>query len=217
MFGIVFAGHPDLRNMYLPTDFEGFPLRKDFPLLARMVKPWPGIVDVEPMPAEDQPPQDEVTGELAPENLTPDQADGGVGSPPAEDLADEEALEHSVEEAPGLRAAAPRRRGSDRLRGPAGAGRPPDLEVDPRRGRHRRPDGQLARGPGGHRGSPPRRRDGRDGRRRADADTDGGADPATATEAAYGDDEPGDRDGGAPCATQWRVDEAPSRRQRATQ
>ena len=24
--------------------------RKDFPLLARMVKPWPGIVDVEPMP-----------------------------------------------------------------------------------------------------------------------------------------------------------------------
>ncbi|HEX9259022.1 MAG TPA: NADH-quinone oxidoreductase subunit C [Acidimicrobiales bacterium] len=52
MFGIRFAGHPDLRKLYLPTDFEGFPLRKDFPLLARMVKPWPGIVDVEPMPAE---------------------------------------------------------------------------------------------------------------------------------------------------------------------
>ena len=50
MFGIRFAGHPDLRNMYLPTDFEGHPLRKDFPLLARIVKPWPGIVDVEPMP-----------------------------------------------------------------------------------------------------------------------------------------------------------------------
>lgn len=50
MFGISFAGHPDLRNMYLPTEFEGHPLRKDFPLLARMVKPWPGIVDVEPMP-----------------------------------------------------------------------------------------------------------------------------------------------------------------------
>lgn len=50
MFGIGFAGHPDLRNMYLPTDFEGYPLRKDFPLLARIVKPWPGIVDVEPLP-----------------------------------------------------------------------------------------------------------------------------------------------------------------------
>ena len=50
MFGIDFTGHPDLRNMYLPIDFEGHPLRKDFPLLARMVKPWPGIVDVEPLP-----------------------------------------------------------------------------------------------------------------------------------------------------------------------
>jgi NADH-quinone oxidoreductase subunit C len=50
MFGIRFDGHPNLRNMYLPSDFEGHPLRKDFPLLARMVKPWPGIVDVEPLP-----------------------------------------------------------------------------------------------------------------------------------------------------------------------
>ncbi len=54
MFGIGFNGHPDLRNMYLPMEFEGHPLRKDFPLLARMVKPWPGIVDVEPMPALDE-------------------------------------------------------------------------------------------------------------------------------------------------------------------
>jgi NADH-quinone oxidoreductase subunit C len=52
MFGIGFDGHPDLRNMYLPTEFEGHPLRKDFPLLARIVKPWPGIVDVEPLPGE---------------------------------------------------------------------------------------------------------------------------------------------------------------------
>ena len=50
MYGIVFDGHPDLKHIYLPSDFEGFPLRKDFPLLSRMVKPWPGIVDVEPMP-----------------------------------------------------------------------------------------------------------------------------------------------------------------------
>ena len=53
MFGIGFDGHPDLRNLYLPTDFEGYPLRKDFPLLARLVKPWPGFVDVEPMPEPD--------------------------------------------------------------------------------------------------------------------------------------------------------------------
>jgi NADH-quinone oxidoreductase subunit C len=52
MFGIGFAGHPYLVNLYLPGAFEGYPLRKDFPLLAREVKPWPGLVDVEPMPGE---------------------------------------------------------------------------------------------------------------------------------------------------------------------
>jgi NADH-quinone oxidoreductase subunit C len=52
MFGIRFEGHPGLRHLYLPGEFEGHPLRKDFPLLARLVKPWPGIVDVEPMPGE---------------------------------------------------------------------------------------------------------------------------------------------------------------------
>ncbi|WP_421121382.1 NADH-quinone oxidoreductase subunit C [Aquihabitans daechungensis] len=53
MFGIDVVGHPYLLNLYLPGEFEGHPLRKDFPLLARHVKPWPGIVDVEPMPASD--------------------------------------------------------------------------------------------------------------------------------------------------------------------
>ena len=50
MFGFVFDGHPALRHLYLPFEFEGHPLRKDYPLLAREVKPWPGLVDVEPMP-----------------------------------------------------------------------------------------------------------------------------------------------------------------------
>jgi NADH-quinone oxidoreductase subunit C len=54
MYGISFHGHPGLRHLYLPGDFEGNPLRKDFPLIARMVKPWPGIIDVEPMPPEDE-------------------------------------------------------------------------------------------------------------------------------------------------------------------
>ena len=53
MFGITFVGNPDLRHLYLPGEFEGHPLRKEFPLLARVVKPWPGIVDVEPMPGEE--------------------------------------------------------------------------------------------------------------------------------------------------------------------
>jgi len=52
MYGVRFAGHPNLRNLYLPGDFEGHPGRKDFPLLARHVKPWPGLVDVEAMPGE---------------------------------------------------------------------------------------------------------------------------------------------------------------------
>jgi NADH-quinone oxidoreductase subunit C len=55
MFGIGFDGHPGLRHLYLPGGFEGHPLRKDFPLVARMVKPWPGIVDVEPMPESQDP------------------------------------------------------------------------------------------------------------------------------------------------------------------
>ncbi len=53
MFGIDFVGHPGLRHIYLPGAFEGNPLRKDYPLLARRVKPWPGIVDVELMPTEE--------------------------------------------------------------------------------------------------------------------------------------------------------------------
>lgn len=50
MYGIHFEGHPHLRHLYLPSEFEGNPGRKDFPLLAREVKPWPGLVDVELMP-----------------------------------------------------------------------------------------------------------------------------------------------------------------------
>ncbi len=63
MFGIGFAGHNDLRNMYLPMEFEGYPLRKDFPLLARIVKPWPGIVDVEPLPGGDDEPEADAAAE----------------------------------------------------------------------------------------------------------------------------------------------------------
>lgn len=53
MFGIVFEGIRSLEPLLLPDDFIGNPLLKSYPLIAREVKPWPGDVDVEGMPSDD--------------------------------------------------------------------------------------------------------------------------------------------------------------------
>src|SRR5262249_24334165 len=52
MFGFVFDGHPALRHLYLPSEFEGHPVPRACPLLSRFVRPGPGLVDVEPMPED---------------------------------------------------------------------------------------------------------------------------------------------------------------------
>ena len=32
MFGVPFEGHPDLSRIYMPQDYDGWPMRRDFPL-----------------------------------------------------------------------------------------------------------------------------------------------------------------------------------------
>ena len=45
MFGVAFDGHPHLAPLLLADDFGAHPLRKDFVLASRVVRPWPGAVE----------------------------------------------------------------------------------------------------------------------------------------------------------------------------
>lgn len=81
MFGFDFVGHPSLRKLYLPAGFEGHPLRKDFPLLARELKPWPGIVNVEPIPDHLDPKKIEAAQAAEAAAATGGSSDGSAADP----------------------------------------------------------------------------------------------------------------------------------------
>jgi NADH:ubiquinone oxidoreductase subunit C len=116
MFGIVFEGHPGLLPRILTVEnFEGWPLRKEFKLASRIVKPWPGAKE----PGE--PGEDE--GGAAATTAAP----GGTGDAPGQDPGDRAAAAKAkAERAKAKAAEARKRKAAER----AAADAPADVSAD---------------------------------------------------------------------------------------
>jgi NADH/F420H2 dehydrogenase subunit C len=57
LFGVTFTGHPDMRRIQMPTDWEGYPLRKDYPVRGPAVEatPLPNFASKSNVPASTPP------------------------------------------------------------------------------------------------------------------------------------------------------------------